>query len=176
MRLIIGPVLTKLKERHIFLNWETCIEISLFFLNIFKLFPCDKSMPWSLFWIHTHIDLLYTIHSNWSKSLQWRQNGFDSVSNHQPHDCLLKRLFRLRSKKTPKLRVTGFCAGNSPETGEFPAQRARNAENVSIWWRHHVCPYYKESSEDEGFIGRLSRVDRDVSGDIKNKSAEIYAW
>ena len=22
--------------------------------------------------------------------------------------------------------------------GEFPAQRASNAENVSIWWRHHV--------------------------------------
>ena len=22
-------------------------------------------------------------------------------------------------------------------TGEFPAQRASNAENVSIWWRHH---------------------------------------
>ena len=31
-----------------------------------------------------------------------------------------------------------FCAGNSPVTGEFPAQRASNAENVSIWWRHHV--------------------------------------
>ena len=28
--------------------------------------------------------------------------------------------------------------GNSPVTGEFPAQRASNAENVSIWWRHHV--------------------------------------
>ena len=26
---------------------------------------------------------------------------------------------------------------NSPETGEFPAQRASNAENGSIWWRHH---------------------------------------
>ena len=25
-----------------------------------------------------------------------------------------------------------------PVTGEFPAQRASNAENVSIWWRHHV--------------------------------------
>ena len=25
----------------------------------------------------------------------------------------------------------------SPVTGEFPAQRASNAENVSIWWRHH---------------------------------------
>ena len=44
---------------------------------------------------------------------------------------------RRRSKKTPKLRVTGLCEGNSPVTGEFPAQRASNAENVSIWWRHH---------------------------------------
>ena len=23
-------------------------------------------------------------------------------------------------------------------TGEFPAQKASDAENVSIWWRHHV--------------------------------------
>ena len=42
-----------------------------------------------------------------------------------------------RSKKTTKIRVTGFCEGNSPVTGEFPAQRSTNAENVSIWWRHH---------------------------------------
>ena len=63
--------------------------------------------------------------------------GLDSVSNHQPHNCLLNRLFRRRSKKTSKLRVTGLCVGNSPVTGEFPAQMASNAENVSIWWRHH---------------------------------------
>ena len=25
----------------------------------------------------------------------------------------------------------------SPVTGEFPAQRTSNPENVSIWWRHH---------------------------------------
>ena len=32
--------------------------------------------------------------------------------------------------------------GEVTGTGEFPAQMARNAENVSIWWRHHVpaCP------------------------------------
>ena len=47
------------------------------------------------------------------------------------------RLFRHRSKNTSKLHVTGLSAGNSPATGEFPAQMARNAENVSIWWRHH---------------------------------------
>ena len=49
-----------------------------------------------------------------SKPLQWRHNGRDSVSNHQPHDCLLNRLFRRRSKKTSKLRVTDLYAGNSP--------------------------------------------------------------
>ena len=42
-----------------------------------------------------------------------------------------------RSKKTSEFRVTGLCVGNSPGTGEFPAQMASNAENVSIWWRHH---------------------------------------
>ena len=47
-------------------------------------------------------------------SLLWRHNDHDSVSNHQPHDCLLSRLFRHRSKKTSKLRVTGLCVGNSP--------------------------------------------------------------
>ena len=44
---------------------------------------------------------------------QWRHYGRDSVSNHQLHDCLLNRLFRRRSKKTSKLRVTGLCAANS---------------------------------------------------------------
>ena len=62
--------------------------------------------------------------------LQWRHNDHDGVSNHQSQGCLLNRLFRPRSKKTSKLRVTG--------TGEFPAQRASYAENVSIWWRHHA--------------------------------------
>ena len=71
------------------------------------------------------------------KSLQWRHNECDGVSNYQPHDCLLILLFRRRSKKTLKLRVTGHCEGNSPVTGEFPAQKTSNAENVSIWWRHH---------------------------------------
>ena len=28
--------------------------------------------------------------------------------------------------------------GEFTGTGEFPAQKASNAENVSIWWRHHA--------------------------------------
>ena len=47
-------------------------------------------------------------------ALRWRHNDLDGVSNHQPYGCLLNRLFRRRSKKTSKLRVTGLCAGNSP--------------------------------------------------------------
>ena len=69
-----------------------------------------------------------------SLPLLWRHNGHDSVSN---HNCLINRLFGCKSKKTSKLYVTGFCAGNSPGTGEFPAQMASNAENVSIWCHHH---------------------------------------
>ena len=41
------------------------------------------------------------------------------------------------SKKTSKLGVAGLCEGNPPVTGEFPAQKASDAENVSIWWPHH---------------------------------------
>ena len=75
-------------------------------------------------------------------TLQWRRNGHDCVSNHQPHDCLLNRLFGRISKKTPKLRITGLCEGNSPVTGEFPSQRASYAKSVSIWWRHHDKGYF----------------------------------
>ena len=50
--------------------------------------------------------------------LQWRHDEHDiwclNSSNHQPHDCLLNRLFRRRSKNTSKLRVSGLCEGNSP--------------------------------------------------------------
>ena len=72
--------------------------------------------------------------------LEWRHNERDCVSKHRSPDCLVNRLFRRRSKKTSKPRVTGLCAGSSPVAGEFPAQRASNTENVSIWWRHHFYP------------------------------------
>ena len=86
-------------------------------------------------------------------SLHWCHNERDDVSNQQPHDCLLDRLFGRRSKKTAKLRVTGLCTGNSPVTGEFPAQMASSAENVSIWWRHHVEPCYLFTNIQGRFTG-----------------------
>ena len=43
--------------------------------------------------------------------LQWRHIEHDGVSNHRRLDCLLNHLFRRRSKKTSKIRVTGLCEG-----------------------------------------------------------------
>ena len=34
--------------------------------------------------------------------------------------------------------------GEFTETGEFPAQMASNAENVSIWWRHHEWQTHRQ--------------------------------
>ena len=94
--------------------------------------------------VNTHVVFKVTIYT-WQivsleicsqKPLQWRHNGRDGVSNPQPFGCLLNRLFRRKLKKASMLRVTGLCEGNSSVIGEFPAQRASNTENVSIWWRH----------------------------------------
>ena len=67
-------------------------------------------------------------------TLQWRHNERDGVSHHWRIYRLLKILFMHRSKKTPKLRVTGLCEGNPPVSGGFPSLRDSNLEDVSIWW------------------------------------------
>ena len=101
--------------------------------------------PWlgSMAWFPATFTMLATYRS--LLTLRWRHNGHDGVSNHQPHHWLLNRLFGYRSKKTPKLRVIGRFVGNSPGTGEFPAQLVSNAENISIWWRHHGLASHKPS-------------------------------
>ena len=86
-------------------------------------------------------------------TFQWRHNERDGVSNHQPHHYLLNRLFRHRAKKTSKLRVIGICEGNTPVTGEVHTQRVRNAENVSIWWRHHEHFWLSEYTKTKSIHG-----------------------
>ena len=127
-----------------------CIVInkSIFLSNQIKVFVTmphfkwDFNLPFSAFGMPNAtrysviVSIRYSLISlHLNTPLHRRHNGRDSVSNHQHHDCLLNPLFRRRSKKISKLSVTGLCAGNSPGTGEFPAQMASNAENISIWWR-----------------------------------------
>ena len=122
-----------------------------------------------LSFIKTFLTFLWCLLWPYFTPLRWRHDELDGVSNHQPHDYLLNRLFGRRSKKTSKLRVTGLCAGNSLRTGEFPAQMASNVENVSIWWRHHawalsdarptvllavsICPSYQLKTKFDTNVG-----------------------
>ena len=68
---------------------------------------------WKIIEFEPHL-IKSTLGPQYYITLQWRHNGRDGDSKRQPRDCLLKRLFRCRSKKTSKLRVTGLCEGNSP--------------------------------------------------------------
>ena len=92
-----------------------------------------KCLAWKMF--HTRVN--FTLILCHLLSLQWRHNEHDADSNHRRFNCLLNHLFRRRSKIAWNLRVTGPREGNSPVAIEFPAQWARDAENISIWWRHH---------------------------------------
>ena len=69
-------------------------------------------------------------------SLQWCHNEGDS--NHQPHDCLLNRLFKARIKENIKTPCHWPLWEKSTGERWIPPTRASNGENVSIWWCHHV--------------------------------------
>ena len=70
--------------------------------------------------------LCITVTSLWSR---WRLKSPASRLFAQPS-------VQAQIKKNIKPRHWPLC-GNSPVTGEFPAQRASSAENAHIWWRHH---------------------------------------
>ena len=115
-------------------------------------------------------------------TLRWHHNGRDNISNHQPHDCLLNRLFRRRSKETSKLRVTGLCVGNSPGTGEFPIQMASNAKMfpfddvIMVCFgpghiKHHQWIYLTKLTSF--FIVTSLKVDESLLHDIPSASDNI---
>ena len=83
--------------------------------------------------------------------LQWRHNERDGVSNHQPHDYLLNRLFRRRSKKYQSSASLAFVT----LTGEFPAQRPVKRkmfplDDVTMIWAWYLtvrlCRYNDENT------------------------------
>ena len=103
-----------------------------------KMFPFDDVI------MDCHWTVVIEYHK--TMSLQWRHNERNGVSNHRRLDSLVNRLFMRRSMKTSKLCVTGLCECNSSVTGEFPAQKASNAENVSHLMKLSWLP--KDSTSD----------------------------
>ena len=65
-------------------------------------------------------------------------------------------LMRTHIRETSKTALLALCVGNSPMTCEFPAQRASNAENASIWLRHY--DKYRRTCELYSRVAQTSRL------------------
>ena len=80
------------------------------------------------------------------KQLRWRHMNI--MTPKSPATPLFVQHFFMRAlKKTSNLRVTWLCEGNPLVTGGFPSQRACNAENISISWRHQVANRVRYSQD-----------------------------
>ena len=94
-------------------------------------------------WFSINNSFTYSVLRHWLCSHQRKLTQhyddviMSAIASHQPHDCLPNRLFKAQIKENIK------APRHRPLCGEFiadrwiPAQMASNAENVSIWWRHH---------------------------------------
>ena len=76
------------------------------------------------------------------KHLQWRHIERDGVSSHRRLDCVLNRLFRRRSKKTSKLRVTGLfegkCLNIMTTPGSLTAHRVESRDWKPVNLVNHI--------------------------------------
>ena len=84
----------------------------------------------------TRISLFYTCR----KTVQWRHNGCDGVSNHQPYDCLFNRLFKAQIKENIKAPrhwpLCGEFTGgpvNSPHKGPV-TRKMFPFDDVIMWY------------------------------------------
>ena len=106
-------------------NWTCCSHIRDLLLLIeahfFRRIPsCAQKSTW------VHIGII-TMTSYWTR---WRLKSLASRLLTQP-------FIQTQIKENIKAPRHWPLCGEFTETGEFPAQRASCAENVSIWWRHH---------------------------------------
>ena len=92
----------------------------------------------------TYLSCRMSRHIHWFslRTLQWRHNKRDGVSNHRRLDCLLNRLSMRRSRKTSMLRVTGLCEGNSRVTVNSPHKWPVTRKNPLF---HHAVRLHLQS-------------------------------
>ena len=117
---------------------STTIDLHLIYLSLLN-YQIKSQLIWEYvqmdyadYFMWRYMDTIML--SPFLSTLQWRYNGRNCVSNHQPHDCLLK-FFQAQIKENIKAPrhwpVAEFTADRW-----LPAQMVNNAENVSIWWLH----------------------------------------
>ena len=96
-------------------------------------------------------------------TLHWRHNDHDGVSNHQPHDCLLNRLFRRRSKKHQSSASLAFVWGihrwpvNSPHKRPV-TRKTFPFDDVIMICTHWTYKWYPLSHSQRSGVECLSLV------------------
>ena len=97
-------------------------QIKTFWCLFYSISYMNLKNGWTILLYNFLWDLItqpcHNLRRPWSQGLWWII--FHHYSDIMRLDCLLNRLFRRRSKKAWKLRVTGLCEGNPPVTGGFP--------------------------------------------------------
>ena len=94
-------------------------------------------------------------------SLLWRHNGRDNVSNHQPHDCLLNRVFRCRSdqRKHRSSASLAFVRGihrgpvNSPHELSVTRKMFPFDDVIILWIRSFQNDHIVQRCRLESIIG-----------------------
>ena len=73
-----------------------------------------------------------------------------TIASQSPASRLFTQPFiQMQIKENIKASRHWPLCGEFTGTGEFPAQRASNAENISIWWRHHDEHQADNKSHDQ---------------------------
>ena len=134
------------KDSHILVNLISCRVVFCVLAQIIQTRSCLCII------VSDHVSMLSTngrilyiskVFSLWPKAyspdlrkyvaLQWRHNGCDCVSKSPASRLFIQAEIKENIKAPRQWPLCGEFTG----AGEFPAQMASNAENVSILWRHH---------------------------------------
>ena len=122
-------------------SWQPGDQVPFLCINTLRLHVNDWA--WSLYYPIWYLNKMLLCSTD-VYTLHWRHNGRDSVSNHQPHDCVLNHLFRRKSKKTSKLRVRlrlRQCLFNQNRY----RYHIRFTKNITIY-NNHILLIYNESN------------------------------
>ena len=101
-------------------------------------------------------------------------NGHDGVLNHQPYCTMVYSTVYSGAdqRKHQRSASLAFVRGFRWWPGNSPHKRTRNAENVSIWWRHHIRPLYLRT----GGTKHPYPTTEYPQGTQETQAMSIYLW
>ena len=118
-------------------------------------------MPWPTSQV-LYLQREHSVTSNsFMKTSQWRHNERDRVASQITSLTIVYSTVYsgVDQRKHQRSALLAFVRRIHPSvTGEFPAQKASNAENISIWWRHHIYDLANLTNVSESIILQSVRL------------------